>query len=102
MKNKEIIIDGVDVSKCCRFARKTGYCEGAFKPEELPFCESFDCDFKRLKHKERECYNYKQALDKIEGYLNTQLDEFGNDVYFMDKSAINRIQNIIDKAKDGE
>lgn len=82
MKNKEIIIDGVDVSKCYRFARKTGYCEGAFRPEELPFCESFDCDFKRLKRKERECNNYKQARREKEvlelisqGFSNSEIAE---------------------------
>ena len=46
--------------------------------------------------------NYKQALDEIEKYIKNQLDEFGNDVYNMDKSAINSIQSIINKAKDGE
>lgn len=41
---------------------------------------------------------YKQALDEIEEFIKSQLDDFGNDVYSMDKSSINNIQNIIDKA----
>lgn len=44
--------------------------------------------------------NYKQSLDEIEKYIKNQLDEFGNDVYNMDKSAINSIQSIINKAKE--
>ena len=66
---KEIIIDSVDVSKCYRYQKKTGYCEGAFKPEELPFCENFDCDFKQLKRKE-------QKLEKIKDICNTYQMEY--------------------------
>lgn len=65
---KEIIIDGVDVSKCYRYQKKTGYCEGAFKPEELPFCENFDCDFKQCKRAE-------QKLEKIKANCNETLSE---------------------------
>lgn len=42
---------------------------------------------------------YKQALDEIKKFINNQLDNFGNDVYSMDKSAINNIQDIINKVK---
>lgn len=79
------------------------------------------CDYvleKQLSRKEQECEklktqilllqtmeikelkNYKQSLDEIEKYIKNQLDEFGNDVYNMDKSAINSIQSIINKAKE--
>lgn len=40
---------------------------------------------------------YKQALDEIEKYTKNQLDEFNNDVYGMDKSAIKYILDIINK-----
>lgn len=60
----------------------------------------------------QECWNiaflnnenerYKQALDGIEEYLKTQLDGFGNAVYSVEKSAITKILDIINKAKDGE
>lgn len=43
-----------------------------------------------------------QVLDEIEEYLKTQLDGFGNAVYSVDKSAITKIADIINKAKDGE
>ena len=55
MEHKPIYLDGVDVSKCYRYQKKTGYCKGAFKPEELPFCENFDCEFKQLARKTQEC-----------------------------------------------
>lgn len=44
---------------------------------------------------------YRKALEEIEKYLQTQLDGFGNDVYEMQKSAINNIRNIISRAKEG-
>lgn len=45
---------------------------------------------------------YKQALDEIEEYLKTQLDGFGNAVYSVEKLAITKISDIINKAKEGE
>ena len=63
------------------------------------------CDM--YNQKDKECFNallklgYKQqALDEIEEYVKNQLDGFGNDAYNMDKSAINSIQSIINKAKE--
>lgn len=44
----------------------------------------------------------EQALDEIEEYVQSQLDGFGNDVYLMHKVAINKILDIINKAKDGK
>lgn len=60
-----------------------------------------------LKYQCVDCMNvksdrYRKALDEIEGYVNSQLDGFGNDVYAMDKVAINEILDIINEAKDGE
>ena len=67
MTDKEqIMIDGVDVSKCYRYQKKTGYCEGAFKPEELPFCENFDCKFKRLARKTQECERSQKRISDLE------------------------------------
>ena len=53
--------------------------------------------FKNLNY---ENSKYKQALDEIEEFIKSQLDDFGNDVYSMDKSAINNIQDIINKVKE--
>lgn len=90
----KIIIDGVDVSKCYRYKKKTGYCEGAFKPEELPFCQNFDCYYKQFKRKEQECDNYKQALDDLESICRNLLD----DDYM--RSIAKSLLHIIYKAKE--
>ena len=45
---------------------------------------------------------YLKALEDIEEYIKSQLDGFGNDVYGMDKAAINHILNIINKVKEKE
>lgn len=42
---------------------------------------------------------YRKALEEIEVYVQSQLDGFGNDVYAMNKVAINKILDIINKAK---
>ena len=124
MTDKEkIIIDGVDVSKCYRYQKKTGYCKGAFKPEELPFCENFDCLFKQLARKTQECEKlkeenqelrnslsgslmfrftsqdkevarYRKALEEIEGIAKN----FGSYAAWQEQ-RINKILDIINKAK---
>ena len=72
MTDKEkIIIDGVDVSKCYRYQKKTGYCKGAFKPEELPFCENFDCEFKKLARKTQECESLKEEIEVLKDNFDT-------------------------------
>lgn len=58
----------------------------------------FTCQSECYKHKDAE--KYKQALEKIGKFINNQLDNFGNDVYSMDKSAINNIQDIINNVKE--
>ena len=65
MEHKPIYLDGVDVSKCYRYQKKTGYCKGAFKPEELPFCENFDCEFKKLARKTQECEQKDERIIEL-------------------------------------
>ena len=93
MENKKIYVDGVDVSKCYRYQKKTGYCKGAFKPEELPFCENFDCEFKKLARKMQECDRYRKALEEIEEYCNNVLS------FTAVRTTESDILNIINKAK---
>lgn len=50
----------------------------------------------------RQRSRYRKALDEIEEYVQSQFDGFGNDVYAMDKVAINHILDIISKAKEEE
>lgn len=42
---------------------------------------------------------YRKALEEIEKYVKSQFDGFGSDVYAMNKVAINKILDIINKAK---
>ena len=56
--DKDIIIDGVDISKC-RFY-KEGLCCLSYAFVENGYdcvecCECNDCDYKQLQHKEQEC-----------------------------------------------
>lgn len=126
MTDKQIIIDGVDVSEWTD--EEVRYKFEKHSPKAIRQI-AFDL-YKQLKRKEQECEElkreiafgtgklsdkiraivfknlndenskYKQALDEIEKFINNQLDNFGNDVYSMDKSAINNIQDIINNVKE--
>jgi hypothetical protein len=62
MTDKQIIIDGCDVSECSSFDKKTGHCLTGFRTDEEPFCNCFTCYYKQLKAKE-------QKLEKIKAYI---------------------------------
>ena len=70
MTDKQIIIDGVDVSKCGHY--HYGKCEidyDEWNNEIIRYNECQDnlnCYYKQLKCKEQECDKSKQALDEIE------------------------------------
>lgn len=120
MDKEPIMIDGVDVSWCIELNKRdkvSCYHLLYDKCKDAP-----NCYFKQLARKTAECEElkkqletsekwrsesdlqntrYRKALEEIEKYLQTQLDGFGNDVYEMQKSAINNIRNIISRAKEG-
>ena len=72
MTDKQIIIDGVDVSGCCQYMPRhmedydidtLDYCRYHFKP-----CKDVDvkyCYYKQLARKEQECERLKQTLAEI-------------------------------------
>ena len=72
MTDKQIIIDGVDVSGCCQYMPRhmedydidtLDYCRYHFKP-----CKDVDvkyCYYKQLARKEQECERLKQTLTEI-------------------------------------
>ena len=114
MTDKEIIIDGVDVSKCihidywehcncCNDFIKTIYPKATKCPiEEDLRCETYpNCYFKQLKRKEQKCEKYKQALDEIEELVihNNLLvrDPFCGSGY---RDLSGEILNIINKARN--
>ena len=80
MADKEIIIDGVDVSQCVyRMKDEYNTCcctstkenEGEERITAYYGCKyNHNCHYKQLKRKEKECEEYKQALDEIKDYCN--------------------------------
>ena len=85
MTDKEIIIDGVDVSKCefCNNDVLYPYC---YRINSL--CkENPNCYYKQLQRKTTECKRYEQALNEIE----QEIHGLGSLIMILD---------IIDKAKD--
>ena len=98
MTDKEIIIDGVDVSGCCQYMPRhmedydidtLDYCKYHFKP-----CKDVDvkyCYYKQLKQKERECQRAEQKLTLIRDFItDTQ-------IYNMAHSICDKILQIIDE-----
>ena len=79
MTDKQIIIDGVDVSGCkCYSEHREGYC-GWYTP-----CEGDTCPYKlkwalqQLKAKEQECEELKEELNGIEKLCRTNAEKFIN------------------------
>ena len=78
MTDKEIIIDGVDVSQCVyRMKDEYNTCcctstkenEGEERITAYYGCKyNHNCHYKQLKRKEQECYKHKLTLDIIEEY----------------------------------
>ena len=95
MTDKEIIIDGVDVSKC----EHINICDNKIKCvilqddvcETNPYCEGYNCYYKQLKRKEQECEelrkqlerkeeNYQKLLSKSNKYIHNLVDENVQDI----------------------
>lgn len=70
---KQIIIDGVDVSKCDRYITNDGYMgiyktpvfKGDCKLPHIGKCQGSECLFKRFKRKEQKLEIAKQGLNLI-------------------------------------
>ena len=67
MTDKQIVIDGVDVSGCKKYKHEIVRCNATLK--NMCFCggrctdkKNADCDFKQLKRKEQECEELKREL----------------------------------------
>lgn len=104
MTDKEIIIGGVDISKCeylNTFSDCDGYhdyCELADNIENQ-YCKHYaNCYYKQLQRKTTECNKYEQALIEVYKIIVALLTT--KDVKYLSKE-INGIIDIITKAKDG-
>ena len=63
MENKEIIIDGVNVSECECFSKYGHSCD-LMRP--FGFCSQWvNCYYKQLKRKEQECERLKKELETV-------------------------------------
>lgn len=67
MTDKQIIIDGIDVSRCSYFTfTDEHYCEECSSEFGCAICdERTICYYKQLVRKEQECEKYKQTLTEI-------------------------------------
>lgn len=80
MTDKQIIIDGVDISKCKHYDEVFNYCDqsylgegGLLKNTKNPKrCEcSPNCYYKQLKRKEQECEELKEKVEELrQGLVN--------------------------------
>ena len=121
MENKEIIIDGTDVSECKHF--KIGTCLADYLLTDMNFSEAKcelckNCYYKQLKRKEQECeeinlknerlvvekytmneeiLKLKQALDEIEKYLDAQQKYFDGEDYHNLLDIINKVKEEINE-----
>lgn len=109
MTDKEIIINGIDVSECVYLKPlDNGVYEciaGTQQCLKYRVCEcNHNCYFKQLKRKEEELQaqrnfttqdrlKYKQALDEIEKYLDAQQKYFDGEDY-------HNLLDIINEAKE--
>ena len=70
MTDKQIIIDGVDVSGCEYYNKDDKTCRevnGNYDTDICEFdkCENSNCYYKQLKRKEQECEKLKEAIDGL-------------------------------------
>ena len=97
MTDKEIIIDGVDVSECeHQYYKKCKIDYDEWINEIICYNEcqnNPNCHFKQLKRKEQECDKYKQALGEIEEYLDVQQK-------YLDGEDYHNLLDIINKVKE--
>ena len=96
MTDKQIIIDGIDISKCKHYDEVFNYCDqsylgegGLLKNTKNPKrCEcSPNCYYKQLKRKEQECEELKEEIDDLKEIIqrhdndnNVLLSEFEDDL----------------------
>lgn len=76
MTDKQIIIDGVDVSECEYYNKDDKTCRevnGKYETDICDFdkCENSNCYYKQLKRKEQECEKLKESL-KVWKYSDVQ------------------------------
>lgn len=99
MTDKEVILNGIDVSECeHRYAKEcmTVWASGGSHTLHKVLCHnSPNCYFKQSKRKEKECEKYEQALNEIEKYLDAQQKYFDGEDYHNLLDIINKVRGKI-------
>ena len=93
MTDKQIIIDGIDVSKCKyidieNFEKPICHCISQRNECEMPCEYNKDCYFKQLARKEQECKELTSQRDKF---------EFGNNILEHER---NKYKQALDEVKE--
>ena len=87
MTDKQIIIDGVDVSGCKHLYKEidclahidfSECCEG-YNPS-YGYCPNIDCYYKQLKRKEQECEQLRNKLNSNIERMNEQNEKLHNEI----------------------
>ena len=87
MEDKQIIIDGVDVSGCKHLYKEidclahidfSECCEG-YNPS-YGYCPNIDCYYKQLKRKEQECEQLRNKLNSNIEKMNEQNEKLHNEI----------------------
>lgn len=111
MTDKQIIIDGVDISKCKHYDEIFNYCDqsylgegGLLKNTKNPKrCEcSPNCYFKQLARKTQECEEFKYKIKYMEEYIKTvenARDEFERENKFS-KEEREQAEQKLERIKD--
>ena len=105
MTDKQIIIDGVDVSGCKKYGHEIIRCNTTLK--NICFCggrctdkKNSDCDYKKLKRAEYELQIKEQALDEIEtNILEYEALILGKPITMRESDCVYNIIDIIKKSK---
>ena len=93
MTDKQIIIDGIDVSKCNYFNNTDkSYCEECCSEFGCAICNDRpNCYYKQLARKEQECESWKKVNDEKNEFLKklgiSATGEFHRIKYYIDKQA---------------
>ena len=81
MTDKQIIIDGVDVSGCEFYNKDDKTCRevnGKYDTDICEFdkCKNSDCNYKQLKRKEQECEKLKEGYLELTDIVSSYMDDF--------------------------
>ena len=100
MTDKQIIIDGVDVSGCKKYEYEIVRCNATLK--NMCFCggrctdrKNADCYFKQLKRKEQECEELKSDLTDLSKIIDCK-----NGTILTFKEQLDRLKQTVAEIKE--